>query len=59
MTHEEFVKKVKQMREMQQKYFRTRDSSVLRDCKQLERQVDIEITHAEAEFSDKKQPKLF
>ena len=40
MTNEEFVSLVREMRECQRKYFRTREKSVLMRSKALEKQVD-------------------
>lgn len=40
MTIHEFAAKVKEMRNLQQKYFTTRDHKVMTDCKIWERHVD-------------------
>lgn len=47
MEANEFVKLVKEMREMQKKYFKTRDTKVLAESKRLEREVDKEIEETE------------
>lgn len=36
----EFIQAVKEMRKLQDEYFRTRDKEVLRKCKSVEKQVD-------------------
>lgn len=36
----DYVKKVYEMRALQQRYFKERSSAVLQQCKQLEREVD-------------------
>lgn len=51
----EFVELVRRMRAKQAEYFRTRDSTVLREAKDLERRVD-EWLRADA---DKDKPSLF
>lgn len=44
MTTIEFVDKVRTMRDAQKEYFKTRSRSVLEKCKQLEREVDAELS---------------
>jgi hypothetical protein len=56
MVSDDFVQLVKRMRELQAKYFKDRDPTTLRECKDLERRVDAavkEITRGP------KQPGLF
>ena len=52
--HDDFIQLVKSMRERQSAYSRTRSSSMLDDCKRLEKEVDERIE----ELLDQ-QPKLF
>ena len=40
----EFIELVRQMREAQKEYFRTRDKNVLQRSKELERKVDTYIS---------------
>jgi hypothetical protein len=40
MTEEQFYKLVKELREHQVKYFKTRDRRVLSACKDIEKDVD-------------------
>lgn len=40
MTESEFYKLVKELREHQTKYFKTRDRRVLNACKDIEKDVD-------------------
>jgi hypothetical protein len=40
MTTRKFATKIKQMRDLQSQYFATRDTSIMRDCKKIEREVD-------------------
>jgi hypothetical protein len=40
MSTEEFIKLVVEMRQLQQLYFKTRTKSVLKQSKEIERQVD-------------------
>ena len=40
MTETEFRNLVRMMRDYQKKYFRSRDQSVLNQCRDLERRVD-------------------
>lgn len=54
----EFIKLVQRMRELQKKYFRTRMSSVLHDCKILEKEVD-EYILAHTQEKEKPVPSLF
>ena len=43
-----FIKTVKELREKQTKYFRTRSPFLLTDCKNLEKKVDTMIEQIEA-----------
>lgn len=43
MTPEQFKQLVKEMREAQKQYFKTRDYAVLDKSKKLEKQVDAEL----------------
>lgn len=47
-----FLDLVRRMRAAQIEYFKTRDQTTLRDCKQLERQVDAAVAR-------KDHPELF
>lgn len=59
MTVGEFADLVKNMREAQVKYFRTRVPSDLTVCKSLEKQVDKALADREKKLLDSVQPKLF
>lgn len=43
----DFIKLVKEMRETQKRYFKTRNAEVLAESKRLEREVDKKIEEAE------------
>lgn len=47
MNHKQFYEKVKEMRQAQKMYFKTRRIDYLRLSKQLEREIDIEIKRVE------------
>ena len=47
MSMNDFIKLVKEMREMQKRYFKTRNADVLKESKRLEREVDAEIEATE------------
>ena len=47
MTSRQFYEKVKEMRQAQKRYFKTRRIDYLRLSKQLEREIDIEIKRVE------------
>ena len=51
MTHKQFYEKVKEMRQAQKMYFKTRRIDYLRLSKQLEREIDIEIKRVEKAVS--------
>lgn len=55
MTIEELKDKVRQMRELQKRYFRERSSTILQQCKAAEREVDA-LVSKEKPID---QPKLF
>lgn len=44
---DDFIKLVKEMRETQKRYFKTRNAEVLAESKRLEREVDKKIEEAE------------
>ena len=46
-TSDDFIKLVKEMRETQKRYFKTRNAEVLAESKRLEREVDKKIEEAE------------
>ena len=48
----DFEKLVKEMRDAQKTYFRTRDASVLQSSKRLEREVDKYIADRETEIEN-------
>lgn len=43
MTSEQFLETVAKMRELQKRYFKERDTSILDQCKFTERLVDLHI----------------
>lgn len=47
------------MRKLQKEYFQTRSSVVLRQCKQVEKEIDDEIERANKVVLEQQQPKLF
>lgn len=59
MTSKDFFHLVARMRDRQKEYFRTRSGSVLKESKQLEKQVDEEIKRVKDIIRDKQEPKLF
>lgn len=59
MTAKDFFDLVARMRDKQKEYFRTRSGSVLKESKQLEKQVDEEIKRVKDIIRDKQEPKLF
>ncbi len=52
MNQNDFVMLVKQMREAQKKYFKTRDRLVLLESKELERKVDKQIEFLESKMDE-------
>lgn len=54
MNAKAFYDLVKEMRENQRNYFQTRQNRFLSKAKQLERQVDAEITRVERVLSGEK-----
>lgn len=40
-------------------YFKTRSSAILRQCKQVEKEIDDEIERANKIVTEQQQPKLF
>lgn len=59
MTPKQFFDKVSYMRKLQKEYFQTRSSAVLRQCKQVEKEIDDEIERANKIVAEQRQPKLF
>lgn len=55
MTHEAFVALVREMRQCQKDYFKTRDFNILNASKRLEKQVDEAIKDFETPLT----PTLF
>lgn len=55
----QFFKRVSYMRKLQKEYFQTRSSTVLRQCKQVEKEIDDEIERANKIVAEQQQPKLF
>lgn len=53
MTAKDFFNLVEQMRKNQKDYFKTRSTEYLRKSKELEKQVDNEITRVNKIMSDK------
>ena len=51
MTPRQFYEKVKEMRQAQKMYFKTRRIDYLRLSKKLEREIDIEIKRVEKAVS--------
>jgi hypothetical protein len=43
MTNEQFLETVAKMRELQKQYFKTRDTSILDQCRFTEKLVDLHI----------------
>lgn len=48
MNSRDFFDKVALMRRLQQEYFKTRNKSVLEQCKAVEKEVDVEIKRVNA-----------
>ncbi|WP_288776963.1 hypothetical protein [uncultured Bacteroides sp.] len=59
MDKKQFFDKVSYMRKLQKEYFKTRSSSILRQCKQVEKEIDDEIERANKIVAEQQQPKLF
>ena len=53
MNAKEFFGLVKEMRQQQKEYFKTRSSDVLKKSKALEKRVDDEISRVERILNDK------
>lgn len=58
MTARDFFDLVARMRDKQKEYFRTRSGSVLKESKQLEKQVDEEIRRVNEIIRERQEPKL-
>ena len=58
MTAREFFDLVRRMREAQKGYFATRAQGYLTESKELEREVDREISRVDTILRDKQCPKL-
>lgn len=58
MNAREFFDLVREMREAQRSYFRTRSKDLLEKSKQLEREVDREITRVDKLLGEKTNPGL-
>ena len=61
-TWQDYFNLTKQMREMQKKYFKTRNYTVLEESKRLENEVDRAIKKIETtqiENAEKQEPRLF
>ena len=58
MTARDFFDLVARMRNKQKEYFRTRSGSVLKESKQLEKQVDEEIRRVNGIIRERQEPKL-
>lgn len=48
MNSRDFFDKVALMRRLQKEYFKTRNKSVLEQCKAVEKEVDVEIKRVNA-----------
>lgn len=59
MTARDFFDLVARMRDKQKEYFRSRSASVLKESKQLEKQVDEEIKRVSEIMRERKEPRLF
>lgn len=59
MTAKDFFDLVTRMRDKQKEYFRTRSASVLKESKELEKQVDEEIKRVSEIMRERKEPKFF
>ena len=58
MTAKDFFDLVARMRDKQKEYFRTRSGFVLKESKQLEKQVDEEIRRVNGIIRERQEPKL-
>lgn len=58
MNARDFFDLVREMREAQRSYFLTRSKDLLEKSKQLEREVDREISRVDAILREKQYPKL-
>lgn len=58
MTARSFFNLVREMREAQRSYFRTRSKDLLEKSKLLESEVDREIARVDATLREKQCPKL-
>ena len=58
MTARDFFDLVARMRDKQKEYFRTRSGSVLKESKQLEKQVDEETRRVNGIIRERQEPKL-
>lgn len=58
MNSKQFFNRVSYMRKLQKEYFQTRSSTVLRQCKQVEKEIDDEIERVNKVVLEQ-QPKLF
>lgn len=59
MNSKQFFNRVSYMRKLQKEYFQTRSTAVLRQCKQVEKEIDDEIERANKVVLEQQQPKLF
>ena len=59
MNAKQFFYKVKQMREVQTKYFRVKSSSALMEAKRIETEIDDEIARVENLIGKPGQTNLF
>lgn len=59
MNSKQFFNRVSYMRKLQKEYFQTRSSTVLRQCKQVEKEIDDEIERVNKVVLEQQQPKLF
>ena len=59
MNSKQFFNRETYMRKLQKEYFQTRSSAVLRQCKQVEKEIDDEIERANKVVLEQQQPKLF
>lgn len=47
------------MRKLQREYFKTRSPAILRQCKQVEKEIDDESERANKIITEQQQPRLF
>lgn len=59
MDAKRFFDRVSYMRKLQKEYFQTRSPAILRQCKQVEKEIDDEIARANKIVMERQQPKLF